>query len=57
MPLAKVAIGRPLGSFDLYYEVHGTGESKVLLIMGWGCVGAMWKIQVPSSIPRYLLFI
>ena len=31
---------------SLYYEVHGSGEIKVLLIMGLRTEGRAWKYQV-----------
>lgn len=36
---------RPGGPFSLYYELHGTGPRKLLLIMGLGAFYTAWKRQ------------
>ena len=46
MPTAKV------GSLDLYYEEHGSGE-PLLLIMGFATDSTGWLLQVPAFAARY----
>ena len=33
-------------NLDLYYEVHGSGKTKILFIMGLLCDGGAWTCQV-----------
>ncbi|KAK4949930.1 hypothetical protein LTR10_011772 [Elasticomyces elasticus] len=42
---AQVANGRPGGPFNLYWEVHGTGPTKLVFLMGLGGYRTAWKRQ------------
>ena len=33
-------------NLELYYEVHGSGDNKILFIMGLLTEGAAWVLQV-----------
>ncbi len=44
MPHAKLSASNQ--NLELYYEVHGTGEVKILFIMGLLTDGAAWNRQV-----------
>ncbi len=47
MPLVKLsALNQNL---ELYYEVHGSGEIKILFIMGLLTEGAAWCRQVRNK--------
>jgi len=36
---------RPGGPFKLFYEIHGTGPTKLVLVMGLGAYRTAWKRQ------------
>ena len=40
------------GDFELYYEIHGSGE-PVLLVPGLGGVGAYWRPNLPAFSASY----
>jgi hypothetical protein len=44
MPYINLATSHQ--NVNLYYEVHGSGEIKVLFIMGLATEGRAWKYQV-----------
>jgi pimeloyl-ACP methyl ester carboxylesterase len=37
----------------IHYEVHGSGETAVVFIHGWGCDRTYWDEQVPYFSERY----
>ncbi|EXJ77530.1 hypothetical protein A1O3_09757 [Capronia epimyces CBS 606.96] len=42
---SEVAKGRPGGPFKLHYEIHGSGDVKLVWIMGLGAYLTAWKRQ------------
>jgi hypothetical protein len=44
MPHVKLSAANQ--NLNLYYEVHGTGKTKILLIMGLLTDGGAWARQV-----------
>ncbi|EXJ81962.1 hypothetical protein A1O1_08029 [Capronia coronata CBS 617.96] len=42
---SEVAKGRPGGPFKLHWEIHGTGDVKLVWIMGLGAYRTQWKRQ------------
>ena len=46
MPYLSVAHGRSGGPFSLFYNVHGSGTEKILLINGMGGISSQWDDQV-----------
>ena len=41
----NTASKRPGGPFNIYYELHGTGPTKIIWIMGLGAYRTAWKRQ------------
>ena len=43
-------------SVPIYYEVHGQGDTALVLVHGWGIHGGFWEHQVEAfedaSVPR-----
>ncbi|KAJ3128745.1 hypothetical protein HK100_009016 [Physocladia obscura] len=48
MPIARVAETYGQEPLDLYYEVHGRGPNRVVLIGGFGNICHQWDLQVDS---------
>ncbi|KAI9324859.1 Alpha/Beta hydrolase protein [Obelidium mucronatum] len=46
MPYVQVAEKHGLEPLNMYYEVHGTGSTKVVLIGGFGNICHQWDLQV-----------
>lgn len=46
MPLVKFGVENQ--NLELFYEVHGTGKTKVLFIMGLLTEGLAWIYQVSA---------
>ena len=42
-------------NLELYYEVHGSGDTKILFIMGLLTEGAAWILQVKQFLKFYSL--
>ncbi|RMD43268.1 hypothetical protein DV735_g1865, partial [Chaetothyriales sp. CBS 134920] len=43
--LARVGHGRRGGPFNIWYELHGTGPTRMVFIMGLGAYRTAWKRQ------------
>ncbi|KAJ3084820.1 hypothetical protein HDU99_001896 [Rhizoclosmatium hyalinum] len=48
MPFVRIAEGYGQEPLNMYYEVHGTGPNKVVLIGGFGNICHQWDLQVDS---------
>jgi hypothetical protein len=44
MPLVKLTARNQ--NLDLYYELHGSGKTKIIFIMGLMTDGGAWACQV-----------
>ncbi|KAI9355335.1 Alpha/Beta hydrolase protein [Zopfochytrium polystomum] len=55
MPTVQVAKSHGSEPFDLYYEVHGDGPTKIVLIGGFGNICHQWDLQLDyfKAFPEY----
>ncbi|KAI8610882.1 Alpha/Beta hydrolase protein [Chytriomyces sp. MP71] len=46
MPTVRVSDDRGLDPLEMYYEVHGSGPNRIVLIGGYGNICHQWDLQV-----------